>query len=182
MCRWLAYTGDPVLLDELLYKPKHSLIVQSLHSTAGRGDHQRGRLRRGLVRRPAHARRLPRHRTRLERPQPAGAGHARGLPAGLRPHPRLQRLRGPADELPSLPARPLALDAQRAPAGLRAVKRDLALAVDPELYPHIEGSTDSSCCSSWHSRSGWRTTRAVERAVGLVEATGRRHGWSTRSR
>jgi predicted glutamine amidotransferase len=35
MCRWLAYTGDPVLLDELLYKPKHSLIVQSLHSTLG---------------------------------------------------------------------------------------------------------------------------------------------------
>ena len=32
MCRWLAYSGDPVLLDELLYKPKYSLIVQSLHS------------------------------------------------------------------------------------------------------------------------------------------------------
>jgi hypothetical protein len=35
MCRWLAYSGSPVLLDELLYKPKHSLIVQSLHSTLG---------------------------------------------------------------------------------------------------------------------------------------------------
>ena len=35
MCRWLAYTGSPVLLDELLYKPEHSLIVQSLHSTLG---------------------------------------------------------------------------------------------------------------------------------------------------
>ena len=35
MCRWLAYSGSPVLLEELLYKPKHSLIVQSLHSTMG---------------------------------------------------------------------------------------------------------------------------------------------------
>jgi predicted glutamine amidotransferase len=35
MCRWLAYSGSPVLLDELLYKPKHSLIAQSLHSTLG---------------------------------------------------------------------------------------------------------------------------------------------------
>ena len=24
MCRWLSYTGSPILLDELLYKPEHS--------------------------------------------------------------------------------------------------------------------------------------------------------------
>jgi predicted glutamine amidotransferase len=35
MCRWLAYSGTPVLLEELLYKPKHSLIDQSLHSQLG---------------------------------------------------------------------------------------------------------------------------------------------------
>ena len=35
MCRWLAYSGSPVLLEELLYGPKHSLIVQSLHSQLG---------------------------------------------------------------------------------------------------------------------------------------------------
>src|SRR5215469_11887370 len=35
MCRWLAYSGSPVLLDELLYKTEHSLIVQSLHSRLG---------------------------------------------------------------------------------------------------------------------------------------------------
>ena len=35
MCRWLAYSGSPVLIEELLYKPKHSLIDQSLHSTMG---------------------------------------------------------------------------------------------------------------------------------------------------
>lgn len=32
MCRWLAYSGAPILLEELLYKPKHSLIDQSMSS------------------------------------------------------------------------------------------------------------------------------------------------------
>src|SRR5579862_333452 len=35
MCRWLAYTGTPLLLEELLYKPAHSLIDQSLHAQLG---------------------------------------------------------------------------------------------------------------------------------------------------
>lgn len=32
MCRLLAYKGTPVLLDNLLYKPKNSLVNQSLHA------------------------------------------------------------------------------------------------------------------------------------------------------
>jgi len=35
MCRWLAYSGSPILLEELLYKPEHSLIDQSLHARLG---------------------------------------------------------------------------------------------------------------------------------------------------
>ncbi len=35
MCRWLAYSGSPISLDELLFKPAHSLIDQSLHSQMG---------------------------------------------------------------------------------------------------------------------------------------------------
>src|SRR3712207_7406098 len=35
MCRWLAYSGSPILLEELLYKPDHSLIDQSLHARMG---------------------------------------------------------------------------------------------------------------------------------------------------
>ena len=35
MCRWLAYTGSPVLLTRVLYTPVHSLIDQSLHSRLG---------------------------------------------------------------------------------------------------------------------------------------------------
>jgi predicted glutamine amidotransferase len=35
MCRWLAYTGSPILLERALYSPAHSLIEQSLHSRLG---------------------------------------------------------------------------------------------------------------------------------------------------
>src|SRR5215217_912869 len=35
MCRWLAYSGSPLLIEELLYRPDHSLIDQSLHSRLG---------------------------------------------------------------------------------------------------------------------------------------------------
>jgi hypothetical protein len=31
MCRWMAYSGDPILAEELLFKPQHSIIDQSLH-------------------------------------------------------------------------------------------------------------------------------------------------------
>lgn len=30
MCRWLAYSGSPIHLEELIFKPEHSLIDQSL--------------------------------------------------------------------------------------------------------------------------------------------------------
>ena len=35
MCRWLAYSGSPILLQDALYAPAHSLIDQSLHSRLG---------------------------------------------------------------------------------------------------------------------------------------------------
>ena len=35
MCRWIAYSGAPIYLDELLFKPKHSLIDQSLAARKG---------------------------------------------------------------------------------------------------------------------------------------------------
>ncbi len=33
MCRWLAYSGPPLLLEELLFKPENSLIRQSLSAS-----------------------------------------------------------------------------------------------------------------------------------------------------
>ena len=35
MCRWMAWIGQPVLIDELLFKPKHGIVDQSLHARMG---------------------------------------------------------------------------------------------------------------------------------------------------
>ena len=35
MCRWLAYSGSPLLMTQVLYTPVHSLIDQSLHARLG---------------------------------------------------------------------------------------------------------------------------------------------------
>jgi predicted glutamine amidotransferase len=35
MCRWLACSGTPIRLEELLYEPRYSLIDQSMHSRYG---------------------------------------------------------------------------------------------------------------------------------------------------
>ena len=51
MCRWMAWSGQPVLIEELLFKTKHGLVDQSLHSRMGAETDERRRLRRRLVRR-----------------------------------------------------------------------------------------------------------------------------------
>ncbi|MGZ5398754.1 MAG: class II glutamine amidotransferase [Nocardioides sp.] len=58
------------------------------------------------------------------------------------------------------------------------LKRDLTLAVDPGLFPEIEGSTDSELFFFLALTFGLKDdpATAVSRAVGLIEATGRRHG------
>lgn len=58
------------------------------------------------------------------------------------------------------------------------VKRELVLAVDPSLYPSIEGTTDSETMFFLALTFGLEDDPpgAVERMVGLVEETGRKHG------
>ena len=35
MCRWLAYSGSPILMKDVLFRGTNSLIDQSLHSRLG---------------------------------------------------------------------------------------------------------------------------------------------------
>jgi glutamine amidotransferase len=58
------------------------------------------------------------------------------------------------------------------------VKRDLILAIDPELYPAIEGSTDSEVFFYLALTHGLEDDppAAVERAVGVIEHIGRSRG------
>ncbi len=38
MCRFLAYRGDPILLEDFVTAPSHSLIHQSLHAAEGKTE------------------------------------------------------------------------------------------------------------------------------------------------
>ena len=59
-----------------------------------------------------------------------------------------------------------------------SIKRDLVLAVDPSLYPSIEGSTDTEVFFYVALSLGLEDDppKAVAEAVGLIEEVGRRHG------
>ena len=63
-------------------------------------------------------------------------------------------------------------------AGFQEVKRDLMMAVDPSLFPDIEGSTDTETLFFLALTFGLADDppTAVARAVGLVEDVGQRHG------
>src|SRR5436189_97811 len=95
MCRWLAYSGSPVLMEELLYGPKNWLIMHN-----------------GFV------------------------------------------------------------------GDFGRVKRDLVMAIDPALYPEIEGSTDTEVLFHLALTFGLEDDPpgAVAQTIGLVEAVGERLG------
>ena len=62
--------------------------------------------------------------------------------------------------------------------GFHDIKRDLALAVDPSLYPEIEGTTDTELMFYLALTFGLKDDppKAVAQMVGLVETTGHAHG------
>ncbi|MFI2425261.1 class II glutamine amidotransferase [Streptomyces sp. NPDC018955] len=179
MCRWLAYSGTPILLDSILYRPVHSLIDQSLHSKMG-----------------------------VETTNGDGFGVGwyashKDSPAVVRdigPAWSDRNLREIAEHVVS----PLFFAHIRASTGtavqqtnchpfrhgrwmwmhngaiaeFHLVRRDLALAVDPELFPSVEGSTDSEMMFYLSLTLGLEEDPpgAVARMAGLVERVGHEHG------
>ena len=178
MCRWLAYSGSPVRLEDLLYKPENSLVVQSKHSRLGaettNGDGF-GVGWYGAFETPGVF-----HST-----EPAwNDRNLRELSAHAlsgRVFAHIRASTGSAVQQtnchPFRHGRWLWMH-NGLIYGFAKVKRDLAMAVDPALYPEIEGSTDSEMffylaltCGLEHD-----PPTAVARAVGLIEDAGRRHG------
>ncbi len=178
MCRWLAYSGSPVLLTHVLYTRVHSLIDQSLNSKLGaeptNGD--------GF-----------------------GIGWYDGAPGpGLfrstEPAWNDRNLR----ELSGHVSSPLFFAHLRAAIGstvqqsnchpfrhgrwlwmhngliedFATIKRDLAFRVDEQLYPQIEGTTDSETLFYLALTFGLEDDppTAVARAVGFVEERGHARG------
>ncbi|WP_433184234.1 class II glutamine amidotransferase [Actinoallomurus sp. CA-150999] len=180
MCRWLAYSGSPIVLDELLFKPENSLIEQSRFARLGaettNGDgHGLGLYADGGDVPPTLVRSIIPAWSDLNLRELAGHFRSRLFFAHIRAS------TGSAVQQtnchPFRYGRWLWMHNGEI-ADFDRLKRDLVFAVDPELYPAIQGSTDSEVMFFLALTFGMREDppAAVERMVGLVERTGRRHG------
>jgi len=179
MCRWLAYSGSPILLEELLYKPKHSLIDQSLHAKLGvertNGDGFGVGWYNPAIPEPGIFHSIG----------PAWSNrNLRNLSAHIQSPTFFAHIRAstgtPVQESNCHPFRfQNWLWMHNGGIGqFRTVKRELLLEVDSELFPFIEGSTDSELMFYLSLTFGLREDppSAVARMVGLVEAIAEKHG------
>ena len=178
MCRWLANSGSPIRLEELLVRRDRSLIDQSLHSRLGatttNGDgfgvgwYEEGEPPR--VYRSTHP--AWNDRNLLE------------LAAGISSPLFLAHIRASTGTAiqetnthPFRHGRWLWMHNGLIREFAR-VKRELALTVDDSLFASIEGTTDSELMFFLALTFGLEDdpVAAVERMVGFVEETGQRHG------
>lgn len=182
MCRWLAYSGEPLRPSELVLHPQHSLVAQSLDSALGAETVNGDGFGFGWY------------------PTGPHEGDVPGVFRSIEPAWHDQNLR----ELTQAIESPLFFSHVRAAAGppiqqtnchpfrfgnwlfmhngalagFSSVKRDLTFAVDPSLYPHIKGTTDSEVLFHLALTQGLREdpVAAMARAIQMVESVGHEHG------
>ena len=178
MCRWLAYSGSPLLISEALYEGPNSLVSQSLHSRLGAEPTNGDGFGVGWY----------------------GAPDTPGVFHSTEPAWNDSNLRELAGHISS----PLFFTHIRAAIGsavqqtnchpfrhgnwlfmhngyvneFNTIKRDLILAVDPSLYAEIKGQADTEVLFYLALSFGLEhdPPTAVARAIGLVEAVAERHG------
>jgi predicted glutamine amidotransferase len=178
MCRWMAWSGQPVLIDELLFKPAHGLIDQSLHSRMGvettNGDGF-GLGWYGGGEGPAVYHSVA----------PAwGDPNLRELAAHIESPMFIAHVRATTGTaIQQTNCHPFRygrwlLVHNGVIAGMEALRRDLMLAVDPSLFAEVRGSTDSEVLFHLALTFGLEDDPigALERAIGLVEETARTKG------
>jgi glutamine amidotransferase len=174
----MAWFGQPVLIEELLFKTQHGIVDQSLHARMGAEPTNGDGFGLGWY----------------------GYGDGPGLYRSVTPAWSDENLREIASHLESH----LFLAHVRAAIGspvqgtnchpfrrgdwlfvhngfvgdIHTIRRDLMLAIDPPLFPYIEGSTDTEVVFKLALSLGFEDDPidALERTVGLVEATARRNG------
>lgn len=179
MCRWLAYTGNPIQLETVLFGAQHSLIDQSLRSRLGQTTTNGDGFGVGWYGSPTD---IP---FRYRCVNPAWSDRnlreaARAVKAPLFVAHIRAATDTPAQETNCHPFRfgrwlfmhnGLIRDYPK-------VRRDLMLAIDPNLFASVEGSTDSEVMFFLALTFGLEIDPlpALERMVALVEEAGRRHG------
>jgi predicted glutamine amidotransferase len=178
MCRWMAWLGQPVLIEELLFKSPHGIVDQSLHARMGAEPTNGDGFGLGWY----------------------GTGDGPGIYRSILPawgDPNLRELAAHVES-------PLFMTHVRAAIGspvqetnchpfrrdnwlfvhngfiadFHLLRRELMLAVDPELFANVQGSTDTEVVFHLALTHGLERDPigALERTVGLIEETAARHG------
>ena len=178
MCRWLAYYGKPIRMDKVLYGPQHSLIDQSLHSRLGAETTNGDGFGIGWY--------TPSGEPGFYKStEPAwNDRNLREIAGHVESHLFLAHIRAssgtPVQQTNCHPFRHGKwLWVHNGVVGdWFTVKRDLALGIDPALYPLVEGSADSEVLFFLALTLGLEDdpVGAVERTIGFVEDVGRQHG------
>jgi glutamine amidotransferase len=181
MCRWLAYQGEPLRPSTIVLDAKHSIVAQSLDSPLGAETVNGDGFGFGWY------------------PTGATNGTEPALFHSIEPAWNDENLR----ELTRAIESPLFFTHVRAAAGppiqqtnchpfryenwmfmhngaiagWPESKRDLTLAVDPSLYPHMYGTTDSEVLFHLALTLGLRDdpVEAIGRAIRMVESVGHDH-------
>ena len=180
MCRWNAWFGRPLVIDELLYRTQHSLIEQALHARLGVETTNGDGFGIGWYAAGGDG---PPGRYRSVTPAWSDA-NLRDLTAHVESPLFLAHIRAttgtPVQQTNCHPFRHgrWLFVHNGAIAGFELIRRELLLGVEPSLFGGIAGSTDSEVLFYLALTFGLEDDPlgAVERAVGFVEATGRDHG------
>ncbi|MFK0121349.1 class II glutamine amidotransferase [Streptomyces sp. NPDC090994] len=182
MCRWLAYSGTPVLLENILYRPRHSLIDQSLHAKMGVETTNGDGFGVGWYGTSGTAKDTP---AVVREIGPAWSNrNLREIAGHVRSHLFFAHIRASTGSAvqqtnchPFRHGRWMWMH-NGAVADFQRVRRDLMLAVDPDLFLNVEGSTDSEVMFYLALTYGLEDDPpgAVARMAGLVERVGHEHG------
>jgi glutamine amidotransferase len=178
MCRWLAYSGSPILLKDALTTPANSLIDQSLHSRLGaettNGDGF-GVGWYGDTPTPGVF-----HST-----EPAwNDANLHELAAHVRSSHFFSHIRAAiGSAVQQTNCHPFRHENWLFMHNgyvneMATIKRDLVLTIDPSLFPQIQGQTDSEILFFLALTFGLEDdpAAAIEQTIGLVEAVAARHG------
>ena len=178
MCRWMAWLGQPVLIEELLFNSPHGIVDQSLHARMGaeptNGDGfglgwYGGGVGPAVYRSVSPAWADPNLRELAAHVEsPLFMAHVRAA------------IGSPVQETNCHPFRRgnWLFVHNGFLADFHLLRRDLMLAIDPGLFADVHGSTDTEVVFHLAVTHGLEAdpVAALEATVGLIEDIARRHG------
>ncbi len=178
MCRWMAWLGQPVLIEELLFNSPHGIVDQSLHARMGaeptNGDGfglgwYGGGVGPAVYRSVSPAWADPNLRELAAHVEsPLFMAHVRAA------------IGSPVQETNCHPFRrgDWLFVHNGFLADFQLLRRDLMLAIDPELFAEVHGSTDTEVVFHLALTHGLEAdpVAALEATVGVIEEAARRRG------